>query len=352
MADTSAGAANIDDDADEGGDLGPDPEGDNGFHPHASEFSSAAPMDISPRPNYVELTVASTSGATNNEVAETVLRSSLSVEENVGPQYVNGLLTDNLRGSRSSVVGAPWDVGEGAVPSPARASNGPGPLLPVLPTLPGARRLVDTGISGPGPVIWPVSAFTNIASQMITGGAVVSRSLLSTGDFSGSEAPLPPGSAQGQTHAGIDQGDAIVPKQNSPGTTASATLAAMAGPARTGGNTSQAGLGQGLGQAQSVRLPINQNQAPGRGISIPSIGDVEAAQAALAAAELPCTVKLRLWPHDIRKPSAQLDPETCRLTVPHAVLCRFVTFTCICHLSRTIIAFVAIFLLWSCSSFP
>lgn len=43
--------------------------------------------------------------------------------------------------------------------------------------------------------------------------------------------------------------------------------------------------------------------------------------AAAAAAELPCTVKLRLWPHDIKDPCAPLDADKCRLTIPHAVLC-------------------------------
>ncbi|XP_042518649.1 uncharacterized protein LOC122092396 isoform X2 [Macadamia integrifolia] len=43
--------------------------------------------------------------------------------------------------------------------------------------------------------------------------------------------------------------------------------------------------------------------------------------AAAAAAELPCTVKLRIWPHDIKDPCAPLDAERCRLTIPHAVLC-------------------------------
>ncbi|XP_022760413.1 uncharacterized protein LOC111306775 isoform X3 [Durio zibethinus] len=41
----------------------------------------------------------------------------------------------------------------------------------------------------------------------------------------------------------------------------------------------------------------------------------------LAAAELPCTVKLRIWPHDMKDPCAFLDPDRCRLTIPHAVLC-------------------------------
>lgn len=44
--------------------------------------------------------------------------------------------------------------------------------------------------------------------------------------------------------------------------------------------------------------------------------------AAAAAAELPCTVKLRIWPHDVKNPCAPLDAERCRLTIPHAVLCR------------------------------
>ncbi|XVE81972.1 hypothetical protein DITRI_Ditri15bG0109500 [Diplodiscus trichospermus] len=41
----------------------------------------------------------------------------------------------------------------------------------------------------------------------------------------------------------------------------------------------------------------------------------------LAAADLPCTVKLRIWPHDMKDPCAFLDPERCRLIIPHAVLC-------------------------------
>ncbi|KAG8640270.1 hypothetical protein MANES_13G038200v8 [Manihot esculenta] len=42
---------------------------------------------------------------------------------------------------------------------------------------------------------------------------------------------------------------------------------------------------------------------------------------AAAAAELPCTVKLRVWSHDIQNPCAPLNAQRCRLTIPHAVLC-------------------------------
>lgn len=50
--------------------------------------------------------------------------------------------------------------------------------------------------------------------------------------------------------------------------------------------------------------------------------EIATSLAAAAAAELPCTVKLRIWPHDVKEPCATLDSERCRLTIPHAVLCR------------------------------
>lgn len=52
--------------------------------------------------------------------------------------------------------------------------------------------------------------------------------------------------------------------------------------------------------------------------------ELAASLAAAAAAELPCTVKLRIWSHDVTNPCAPLDDERCRLTIPHAVLCRYV----------------------------
>ena len=43
--------------------------------------------------------------------------------------------------------------------------------------------------------------------------------------------------------------------------------------------------------------------------------------ASVSAAELPCTVKLKVWSHDLKNPCAPLH--RCRLTIPHAVLCRY-----------------------------
>ncbi|KAL1545297.1 hypothetical protein AAHA92_22040 [Salvia divinorum] len=49
--------------------------------------------------------------------------------------------------------------------------------------------------------------------------------------------------------------------------------------------------------------------------------EVATSLAAAAAAELPCTVKLRIWSHDVENPCAPLDTSRCLLTIPHAVLC-------------------------------
>lgn len=65
-----------------------------------------------------------------------------------------------------------------------------------------------------------------------------------------------------------------------------------------------------------------------QGISQPFTSQVQSevanSLAAAAAAELPCTVKLRVWSHDVKNPCAPLDTQRCRLTIPHAVLCRYI----------------------------
>lgn len=59
--------------------------------------------------------------------------------------------------------------------------------------------------------------------------------------------------------------------------------------------------------------------------------EVATSLAETAAAELPCTVKLRIWSLDVQNPCAPLDTERCRLIIPHAVLCRYITlFTSNC----------------------
>lgn len=50
--------------------------------------------------------------------------------------------------------------------------------------------------------------------------------------------------------------------------------------------------------------------------------ELATSMAVAAAAELPCTVKLRVWSHDIKNPCALLNADKCCLTIPNAVLCR------------------------------
>lgn len=102
---------------------------------------------------------------------------------------------------------------------------------------------------------------------------------------------------------------------------------------RPGGSTSipiTAGSSRGSNRRHASR------SVPGVGSSLlgPQIDEAEAHAASLGigseitapmftpGTELPCTVKLRIWPHDISKPCVPLEPEACRLTISHAVLCR------------------------------
>ncbi|KAI4349322.1 hypothetical protein L6164_009924 [Bauhinia variegata] len=77
--------------------------------------------------------------------------------------------------------------------------------------------------------------------------------------------------------------------------------------------------------SESSNLPASVN-VPHDGTDIQTIihriqSELATSVAATTAAELPCTVKLRVWSHDIKYPCAQLNAERCRLTIPHAVLC-------------------------------
>ncbi|XP_059626117.1 uncharacterized protein LOC132269100 isoform X2 [Cornus florida] len=72
--------------------------------------------------------------------------------------------------------------------------------------------------------------------------------------------------------------------------------------------------------AASINTPHNATSDSLRIISrIQS--EFAASVASTAPSELPCTVKLRIWKHDIKSPCAPLVAERCRLTIPHAVLC-------------------------------
>lgn len=75
------------------------------------------------------------------------------------------------------------------------------------------------------------------------------------------------------------------------------------------------------GSAEGAFLNIGQDESGLQPVVSRIQSELATSLAAAAAAELPCTVKLRIWPHDIKDPCASLDAERCRLTIPHAVLC-------------------------------
>lgn len=83
--------------------------------------------------------------------------------------------------------------------------------------------------------------------------------------------------------------------------------------------TSANGVG---GDVASINIAHNESDSQPFVNQIQS--EIAASLAAAAASELPCTVKLRLWPHNVKDPCQPLDAEKCRLIIPHAVLCRYV----------------------------
>ncbi|KAL2612392.1 hypothetical protein R1flu_024084 [Riccia fluitans] len=343
---TAAPLADRHDDVDDGTSNGAlELERDSSMQLHSSDFSSAVPMDVSPRPTHVDPSVASTSGSSKCDPVETVpagSSSSLSVQD-FGAEQAREEMTSAVDPGRSSptVVGAPWDVGEPpSFPPTSSARTGSGAASSRGPVIPVARRQVDSGGAGPGPGIWPITAFSNLNSAPMTTGPGGSRRT-SSGDYTTWDFPVLHGWVQGQ-QAGLAQpqnyppagvlasggvaegtssqheGRASQPQQqntiaSAAATVASAALAALATAARLGAGNAHIGSGvRQIGNSSSgrgIHFPLNTMDIAGR------------AQAALAHAELPCTVKLRIWPHDIKRPSALLDPDTCRLTIPHAVLC-------------------------------
>ncbi|XP_076944564.1 uncharacterized protein LOC143615282 [Bidens hawaiensis] len=93
---------------------------------------------------------------------------------------------------------------------------------------------------------------------------------------------------------------------------------------------SQAGTSSTTLPSESAEVPYGSSgastsasQYDGDSFSIMSRiqSQLSASLTATAAAELPCTVKLRIWPHDFKNPCASLKAERCRLIIPHAVLC-------------------------------
>lgn len=77
--------------------------------------------------------------------------------------------------------------------------------------------------------------------------------------------------------------------------------------------TSVPGIGSSL-------LVTHNAEAEAPAISL-SVGAEQTTSLLGGGTELPCTVKLRIWRHNMKNPFIALGPEACLLTIPHAVLC-------------------------------
>eukprot|EP01018_Ginkgo_biloba_P009577 Gb_28988 [translate_table: standard] len=219
-------------------------------------------------------------------------------------------------------------------------------------------------VPGMNPGLWPSNISTNVNLQLLLGSGATTQlhQFLPVGDHAGWELPFLQGWLMGQTQAGLSPNLPTVEgsqngmfgmptmssdiwaseshqqQQNHGVSLLSSTMAGIAAArvaGRSGGRhrsrsrlSTQAGTGLvGTFTGDGVGTNIaNEDRDPQHNLGAAEAEAVAAqatmaAAAAAAAAELPCTVKLRIWPHNIKEPSALLDPETCRLTIPHAVLC-------------------------------
>ncbi|XP_054810721.1 uncharacterized protein LOC129312118 isoform X2 [Prosopis cineraria] len=164
-------------------------------------------------------------------------------------------------------------------------------------------------------------------------------------DPSGWELPFLQGWLMGQSQVGVPlvlphlsgsrdssaQNGSSIMASNLPLHDDEATTSSSANPGSTSipGALGRSGLRSHFPQSQ---VPASDSGNMASSISIPYGGtDIQtiisriqselATSVAAAAAELPCTVKLRVWSHDIKDPCASLSTERCHLTIPHAVLC-------------------------------
>lgn len=329
------------------------------------DSSSPAPMDISPRPVHDDVFGDATANDVSTSGREPLEEGEI-MENNV---TINGFDSQGRSQAHDRVRGAPWDL-EGSHPFTSSAGyNNTGSArghssTPIpIPTSTSPRQ--DNGVETPGPTAWPMGAFSNLNAQILAGASVGMPSFqnfLPVGEYPGWELPFLHGWVQGQqAQAGTAPSGppSSVPapgpwqsaqeqqQQNAAVSVASVAIAAAMAAARAAARAgagmvgaASASLGAGIGAQIGIGTPmgaatgsgVNARIGPSHGIAIPgrggaTIGAAEAAAAqaamaaAAAAAELPCTVKLKIWPHDIKRPCALLDPATCRLVIPHAVLC-------------------------------
>ncbi|KAM7263550.1 hypothetical protein ACFE04_001233 [Oxalis oulophora] len=90
----------------------------------------------------------------------------------------------------------------------------------------------------------------------------------------------------------------------------------------TGSMQSQSGINSVEQRDFTVSLPTDTHINRQHLDTQPIIDIIQSELAtSMAATEIPCTVKIRVWTHDTKIPYAKLNPDACRFTIPHVVLC-------------------------------
>ncbi|XP_077250880.1 uncharacterized protein LOC143890184 isoform X3 [Tasmannia lanceolata] len=292
------------------------------FHPHAAPFLLTAEVNDLDSPDS-PITLATSLGYLNYP-PPAVLFANETPERHPG---------GGIRQSSSPGIVENSDNANN-IPPHIFQSNGVSPRIPI-------------GQSGP-----PSNLSGNTDPQMLLRSVEVGQlhQFFSFGDPACWELPFLQGWLMGQTHAGLHPVLSLNdgPQENSFGmrgagsellsTDLLATLNVeipLASAVMATGFSQSRGTGRSgsrhrsrsrlMGTAESGEGATFINIANGVSDPQPGVGRIESelakSLAAGSSAELPCTVKLRIWPHNIQDPCAPLDADTCRLTVPHAVLC-------------------------------
>lgn len=296
-----------------------------------------SPMEMSPM-------IPSNSNPAPEDITPDIL---LSEMENAVPDIVMDAteITERMHIDQPinspEITGIPDDANN-TVP-PILQSNGVTPRLPIRQSRLGADATSGTHSSN-----LPGNADLQMLLRSIEAGQL--QQIFPFGDLASWELPFLQGWLMGQTHAGLNPvlplndasqensfgsrgngsdiiGSELLASRNTEGQLVSSSLGTSFNQSRNSTRSgsrhrsrprlvAQAGSGEG-----AISLGIENDESDPQ----PGVGRIESefatSLAAAAAAELPCTVKLRIWPHNIQDPCASLDAEKCCLTIPHAVLC-------------------------------
>ena len=302
----------------------------------------ATPMELSPG----DLSHASL-------LAEDAVASMITEEETASfnsfmtsAETSHGVSTSRFQQGRpSGIVGRSNVINN--VPSPAFQANGVAMRIPISQSRP---RMDGAGINSSNPSL---SADFQTLLRNVEGGQL--HQFIPVSDPARWELPFLQGWLMGQTHAGLHTAlpvnsglqvnssighgtgtdlltSHLLYTRNMEALLSSSNMTTTFNQSRGFGRSSSRHRSRSrtmgpMGFAEGASFLNAQNdETEPHSVPTGTESEIQTSLATVAAAELPCTVKLRIWPHDIRVPSAALNPDTCRLTIPHAVLCRFSCF--------------------------